>query len=88
MRAAPQPAKAFFVTTQPTNEITKVARKATVAARGIKLEILDLNELAEELRTDELHRVAEYELGVRPRTRRLLRTRNKITKIRANGLSA
>jgi hypothetical protein len=68
-----RPEKAFFVTNQ------SVGRRAFTAyeewARDtlrIKLEVLDLNELALDLESDALHHVAEYDLSVRPRKPRIL----------------
>jgi protein gp37 len=68
-----RPAKAIFVTNQSTKQTTQQRYKEwSRDALGIGLEVVDLNELALELESDALHRVAEYDLGVRPRSPRIL----------------
>lgn len=68
-----RPAKAIFVTNRSTKQTTQQRyKKWSRDTLGIELEVVDLNELALELESDALHRVAEYDLGVRPRSPRIL----------------
>lgn len=70
---AARPAKAIFVTTRSTRSTDQKRYKDETRRKfGIALEIVDLNELAGDLESDELHRVAEFDLGVRPRMPRVL----------------
>lgn len=68
-----RPKKAIFVTTRSTR--SRDQERYKILARdsyGIALEVVDLNELDLELRSDALHHVAEFDLGVRPRVPRTL----------------
>ncbi|MCA1671640.1 MAG: restriction endonuclease [Actinobacteria bacterium] len=68
-----KPEKVFFVTNQPITEDSKENFKQEVYDRyQIPLEIVALDELDLALKSDPLHRVAEHELGVRPRQPRVL----------------
>ncbi len=68
-----KPKKALFVTNQPIIEVNKEQTKQEVYdSYQIQLEIVALDELDLELKSDALHRVAERELGVRPRQPRVL----------------
>ncbi len=70
---AERPKKAIFVTTRSTRQTDQKRLKAeTLRTLGIALEIVDLNELSLDLESDELHRIAEFDLGVRPRAPRVL----------------
>lgn len=68
-----RPGKAIFVTNRSTKQTTHGTYKTwSRDTLGIELEIVDLNELALDLESDALYRVAEYDLGVRPRKPRVL----------------
>ena len=64
--------RALFLTTSVASENGKTPRVETASKLGVNLEIVDLTILVSELETDELHWVAEVELGVRPRVPRAL----------------
>lgn len=71
--AAKRPKKAIFVTTRSTRQLDQERHKKLARdSYKINLEIVDLNELDLELRSDALHHVAEFDLGVRPRAPRTL----------------
>ncbi|HEX2744336.1 MAG TPA: ATP-binding protein [Streptosporangiaceae bacterium] len=71
--AGARPARAIFVTNRSTKQTTqKDYKKWSRDEFGIELEVVDLNELAVELESDALYRVAEFDLGVRPRAPRVL----------------
>lgn len=70
--AEDRPEKAIFVTNRSTKQTTQLTYKKLAGELGINLEVVDLNELAVDLDSDSLHRVAEYDLGVRPRKPRVL----------------
>lgn len=75
LTAEARPTKAIFVTNRSTKAVTqKRYKKDTLDSLGTVLEIVDLNELDLALQSDELHRVAEYDLGVRPRQPRVLQS--------------
>jgi hypothetical protein len=68
-----RPARAIFVTNRSTKQTTqKDYKKWSRDELGIELEVVDLNELAVELESDALYRVAEFDLGVHPRVPRVL----------------
>ena len=68
-----RPPRAIFVTNRSTKQSTqKDYKKWSRDELGIELEVVDLNELALELESDALYRVAEFDLGVRPRAPRVL----------------
>lgn len=68
-----KPEKAFLVTNQPITEVSKKRAKQEVySSYQIQLEIVALDELDLELRSDALRWVAERELQVRPRQPREL----------------
>jgi len=68
-----RPPRATFVTNRSTKQTTqKDYKKWSRGMLGIELEVVDLNELALELESDALYRVAEFDLGVRPRAPRVL----------------
>ena len=70
---AEKPEKALFVANQPINEASKKQTKQKMHDRyQIQLEIVALDDLDLELKSDALHRVAERELRVRPRQPRVL----------------
>ena len=69
-----RPEKAIFVTNRSTKQTTQLTYKKLAGELGIKLEVVDLNELAVDLESGSLHRVAEYDLGVRPRKPRVLQS--------------
>lgn len=71
--AEEKPKKAFFVTNQRITEVSKERTEQEVyGSYQIQLEIVALDELDLELKSDALHRVAERELQVRPRQPREL----------------
>ena len=75
MAVSDRPGKAIFVTTCSTRQVTQQRYKDQVReSLGIALEIVDVNELALELQSDELQQVAEDELAVRPRLPRSLQS--------------
>jgi hypothetical protein len=68
-----RPTKAIFVTNRSTKQTTQRKYKTDVHDRlGITLEIVDLNELAVDLESDQMHSIAENDLGVCPRIPRVL----------------
>ncbi len=68
-----RPQRAIFVTNRSTRQVTQATwKKWSRKELSIALEIVDLNELSLELESDELYRVAENDLGVRPRNPRVL----------------
>jgi len=73
--AAKRPKRGIFVTTSSTKQETQEKYKKLIKeTTGIELEIFDVNELDQALRSDALHSVAERELHVRPRAPRTLQT--------------
>lgn len=68
-----KPETVFFVTNQQVTDTSKEQTKQEVCDRyQVRLEIVALDELDLALKSDALHRVAERELGVRPRQPRVL----------------
>ncbi|MGH3776733.1 MAG: hypothetical protein ACRDRR_13555 [Pseudonocardiaceae bacterium] len=68
-----KPETVFFVTNQQVTDTSKTQTKQKLYDRyQIRLDIVALDELDLALRSDALHRVAERELGVRPRQPREL----------------
>ena len=68
-----KPEKVYFVTNQRITDDSKEQTKQEVYNRyQVRLEIVALDELDLELRSDALHQVAERELRVRPRQPRVL----------------
>jgi tetratricopeptide (TPR) repeat protein len=68
-----RPEKAIFVTNRSTKQTTQGTYKKWARERlRIELDIVDLNELSLDLESDALYRVAECDLGVRPRKPQVL----------------
>jgi hypothetical protein len=71
--AEERPEKAIFATNRSTKQADQDRyKKWSRREFGIELEVVDLNELAVDLESDALYRVAENDFGVRPRKPRVL----------------